>query len=146
MKVYLRDRRGILHLYYRLNGRRHEESLQIRLSDEPIARKEQMKLAEAIRAKMELRFASSEHGLLDPTAGRRSLIGFAEELAKDMAPKNPLPKALPYLRDYAGEVHLGAITERWIEGFQSFLAACRSETQLFSVVGYLPARSQPNEG
>jgi hypothetical protein len=61
-------------------------------------------LAEIIRSKLELRFVSGEPGLLDPSAGKRSLVSFAEELAEKQAPKNALPRTLRYLREYAGEV------------------------------------------
>ena len=68
-----------------------------------------------------MRFVSGEHGLLDPAAGKRSLVSFAEELAEKQAPKNALPKSLRYLRAYAEGIQLAAITEKWLEGYQDFL-------------------------
>jgi integrase len=121
MGVFIREKRGRLYLDYRLNGRRHWEALGLTLGPDAGMNKEAYHLAEIIRAKLELRFVSGEHGLLDPTAGKRSLVSLAEELAEKQAPKNALPKSLRYLREYAGEVHLAAITERWLEGYQDFL-------------------------
>jgi len=121
MSVYLREKRGRLYLDYRMLGKRHWESLGIKLSTDEKMNREARKLAEIIRAKLELRFAAGEHGLLDPTAGRRPLVSLAEELAEGTPPKNPLPKSLPYLREYAGEIQIAAVTERWLDGYKAFL-------------------------
>jgi integrase len=119
--VFIREKRGRLYLDYRLNGRRKWEALGITLGPDEKMNKEAYHLAEIIRSKLELRFVSGEHGLLDPSAGRRSLVSFAEELAEKQPPKNALPKSIRYLKEYAGEVQLAAITETWLEGYQAFL-------------------------
>lgn len=53
--------------------------------------------------------------------GKRPLISYAEDLAAKQDPKNPLPKSLRYLREYAGNIHLGAVSERWVDGYRGFL-------------------------
>jgi integrase len=60
--------------------------------------------AEILRQKRELQLASRGNGLLDPFEARLPLINYAESLAEDVNAKNPLPKSLPYLRKFAGEL------------------------------------------
>jgi len=121
MGVFIREQRGRLYLDYRLNGRRHWESLGINLSSDERLNQELRRLAETIRVKKLAQIVAGEHGLLDPVEGKRSLVEYAQAIADKQAQKNPLPKSLRYLREYAGPIQLGAITERWVDGYRTFL-------------------------
>lgn len=121
MGVYIREKRGRLYLDYRINGRRHWEALHLSISPNEKMAREVRDLAEIIRAKKELQIVSGENGLLDPIEGKRPLISYAEALAAKQDPKNPLPKSIRYLREYAANIHLGAVSERWVDGYRDFL-------------------------
>jgi integrase len=121
MGVYLREKRGHLYLDYRVNGRRTWEALHLTISPNEKMNREVRDLAEIIRVKKELQIVSGENGLLDPVEGKRPLIEYAEALAEKQHVKNPLPKSLRYLREYAGNIHLGAVNERWVDGYRDFL-------------------------
>lgn len=119
--VNIRESRGKLYLDIYWNGKRHWESLHLTLGQDKNLNKETYRLADVIRQKRELQLVSGDHGLLDPIEGKRSLVSYAEELAEKQNPKNALPKSLRYLREYAGTIHISAVNERWLEGYQSFL-------------------------
>ena len=121
MGVFIREKHARLYLDYRINGRRHTESLHLVLSSDERANREIRRLAETIRVKKMMQIASGEHGLLDPVEGKRSLVAYAEGLAAKQAPKNPLPKSLHYLREYAGPIQIGAITAKWVDDYRDFL-------------------------
>jgi len=121
MGVYVREKSGRLYLDYRISGKRHWEALHLTVSPNERMNRETRELAEIIRKKKELQIVSGENGLLDPVEGKRPLIAYAEGLAEKQAPKNPLPKSLRYLREYAGEIKLGTVTERWVDGYRDFL-------------------------
>ncbi len=121
MSVVIRVKRNRLYLVINHQGRRHMESLKLALGPDPKTNKETMLLAEIIRGRTQNAYVSGEHGLLDPNEGKRSLVEYAEGLAAKDAPKNPLPKSLRYLREYAAGISLGAVNERWIDGYRAFL-------------------------
>jgi len=121
MSVKIREKRGRLYLVINHQGRRHMEALGLSLGPDSQTNKETRKVAEIIRQRRELAIVSGEHGLIDPNEGKKALIAYAEALAEKQDAKNPLPKSLHYLRDYAKEITLGAINERWVDGYRDFL-------------------------
>ncbi len=122
MGVKIRERRnGKLFLDIIHNGVRRRESLGLTLGPDAQTNKETLHVASVIRQRRELAIISNEHGLLDPNEGKRPLVAYAEELAAKDAPKNPLPKSLRYLKEYAGAISLGAVNERWLDGYRAFL-------------------------
>lgn len=121
MGVFIREKRGRLYLDYRINGQRYWESIHLTVSPNEKMNREARDLAETIRAKKEFQIVSGEYGLIDPVEGKRPLVSYAEELAGKQDPKNPLPKSLRYLREYAKSIQLGAVSERWVDGYRSFL-------------------------
>jgi site-specific recombinase XerD len=122
MGVFIREKKN-RHLYldYRQNGHRHTESLHLTLTSDEKANRDIRRLAEAIRVKKMIQLASLDHGLLDPVEGKRSLVLYAEALAAKQAPKNPLPKSIRYLREFAGNIQLQAVTEKWVDDYREFL-------------------------
>jgi integrase len=126
MGVKVREQRGRLFLDVYWGGKRHWESLGLTLGPDQQVNKETRRTAEIIRQKRELQLVSGEHGLIDPIESKRPIVTYAESLAVKMPPKNPLPKSLHYLRLYAGELQVGAVNERWLEGYQSFLREQKS--------------------
>ena len=126
MGVYVREQRGRLYLDYRINGRRHWESLHLTITKDANHNREARRLAEMIRSRKELQITSGAHGLLDPVEAKRSLFSYAENFADKQDAKNPLPKSLRYLREHAGALKIGAVTERWVEGYRDFLLSQES--------------------
>jgi integrase len=80
-----------------------------------------MRLAEIIRAKREQQLVAGEYGLQDIIAGKQSLVDYATKLASTQHKKNPLPKSLKYLKEYAGSITLGGVSPTWLDGYRNFL-------------------------
>lgn len=123
MGVNIREIKRRLYLDYTVNGHRHTESLNIKLSEDERQNKELRRLAETIRVKKLAQIVSNENGLLDQIEAKRTLVSYAEELASKQLPKNSLPKSLKYLREYAGSIKLEAVNGRWVEDYRDFLLA-----------------------
>ena len=121
MGVHIRTRNGRLYLDCYASGRRRWEALGLSLGADEGTNRETMRLADILRQKREMQIISGEWGLLDPVNGKRSLLDCAKDLAKEKNPKDRLPKALPYLEEYSKGIQIGAVNERFIEGFQKFL-------------------------
>ncbi len=119
MGIKVRACRGRLYLDVYQQGRRWSEYLGM-AADGPGA-KGRWELAEQIKIQREYQLIAQAHNLPDPTARHIPLMEYARELAADMPPKNPVPKSLRYLDGYAGGIHLQAINERWLEGYQKYL-------------------------
>jgi integrase len=127
MGVKVREKRGKLYLDVYWGGKRYWEALHLTLGPDKNANKEAWRLADIIRQKKELQLVSGDNDLLDPILGKKTLILYAEELAAKQNVKNPLPKSLRYLRNFAGNAQLNVINERWLERYQDFL---RQQTEL----------------
>jgi len=119
--VHIRTRNGHLYLDCYANGRRRWEALGLSLGTDASTNRDTMRLADILRQKREMQIVSGEWGLLDPIEGKRALLDYADDLAKEKNSKDRLPKALPYLREYSKGIQIGAVNERFIEGFQRFL-------------------------
>jgi integrase len=120
MGVKIREKAGRLYLDVIADGRRRWISTGLTRSTDPRQDKEIIRLAEIIRSKEEARIVSGEWGLLDPIEGKRSLIEYAEELTQKTTLVH-LSKSLRYLREYSGGVQIGAVTEKWLDGYRGFL-------------------------
>lgn len=121
MGVFIREKFGHLYLDYTINGHRHTEALHLKVGKDKKLDRDAWRLAEAIRSRKELQLVSAEHGLLDPVEAKRPLYGYAEAIAVKQPPKNALPKSLKYLREFAGTIQLGAVTEKWVSDYREFL-------------------------
>jgi len=121
MGVKIREKRGRLYLDIYVNGIRRWEALKLTVPSDPRLRKEVERLAETIRIKREMQLASAEYDIHDLIAAKQDLISYANKLAEGQPPKNPLPKSLKYLRKYAGNIAISAISERWVKGYRAFL-------------------------
>jgi len=121
MGFTIQVKRNRLYLVINHQGHRHMESLKLTLGPDAKTNKETWHIAEVIRGQTQNAYISGEHGLFDPNEGKRALVAYAEELAAKDAPKNPLPKSLRYLREYAAGISLGAVNERWVDGYRAFL-------------------------
>jgi len=120
MGVRIREKASRLYLDIIADGRRRWMSIGLTRSTDPKQDKEIMRLAEIIRSKEEARLVSGEWGLLDPIEGKRSLVEYAEELTQKTTLVH-LSKSLRYIREYAGGVQIGAVTEKWLDGYRGFL-------------------------
>ncbi len=115
-----------MYLDIHYGGRRKWKAIGLTLGADARTNRETMRVAEIIRQKRELQIVSGEWGLIDPLEGKRTLVSYAEELVAKQDPKNHLPKSLKYLPAYAKEIHISAVTERFLDGYQEYLA----ETEL----------------
>jgi site-specific recombinase XerD len=113
------ERRLYLDIYH--EGRRRWESLGLTITGDKTQDREKYRLAETIRAKREIQLFQHANGLLDTVAAKKSLLRYAEEQAKDMPPKNHLPKSIKYLEEFDSNIRLESIDARWLEGYQKFL-------------------------
>jgi integrase len=121
MGVKIRVSRGKLFLDIYWQGVRKWENLHLSLPADKQTAKETMRLADIIRAKREQQLVAGEFGLQDIIAGKQGLVEYATKLASTQNKKNPLPKSVRYLKQYAGTVTLGGVTATWLDGYRSFL-------------------------
>lgn len=123
MSVKIRVKKGCLYLDIIQNRIHHWEALHIRLSDDPILKKQQMEIANKCRAMREMQLVSGEWGFVDKIAGNKSLIDYAREVAKNSTRKNAIPKMLVYLEKFrdGGNIKISQVDSRYVESFQDFL-------------------------
>jgi len=121
MGVKIRVSRGKLFLDIYWQGERKWENLHLSLPADKATAKETMRLADIIRAKREQQLVAGEFGLQDIVAGKQGLVEYATKLASAQDKKNPLPKSIHYLKEYAGTITLGGITPTWLDGYRNFL-------------------------
>jgi integrase len=121
MGVKIREKRKRLYLDVYHQGRRAWQALGLTLGADAHTNREMWRLAEVIRQKRELQIASGEWGLLDPIEGKRTLLKYAQGIAKLRSPKDHIAKSLKYLAEYCKDIRLGSVTERFLEGYQGFL-------------------------
>ena len=92
MGVHIRiKKKRLIYLDVIHKGWRRWEPTGLTISPDPLQTREVMRIAEAIRSKREQQLASGDWGLIDPVRGKQALIDYAEDLAHDQDPKNPLP-------------------------------------------------------
>ena len=123
MSVKVRINKGHVFLDVYVNGTRRWENLNIEWPADKAMQKEVLRLAETIRARREQQILEGEYSLRDEIGGKQTVVQYAERIIEQRQenPKNPLPKAMRYLRVYAGNTTIGAITPAWVEGFKDFL-------------------------
>jgi integrase len=123
MSVKIRNRNGRLYLDIIQNRQHHEENLHIKLSTDPLQKKEQLRLAEICRAKRESQLLCGEWDLTDSVAGKKTLIQYMKELAAGKSEKTPFVRTVHYLEQYrdGGNIQLAAVTEKWVFDFQKYL-------------------------
>lgn len=120
--VKLRVKRGkrlYLDIYY--NGRRTWETLPLVLGSDKRQNTDTLRIAEIARHKRELEIASGEYGLTNPVEGKRALVDYVERLCERYGPQDHLPKSRRYLKGYAGEIQIGQVDERFVEGYKDYL-------------------------
>jgi integrase len=121
MGVKVRNKNGNLYLDIYSEGNRKWEALHLSLGGDKHMNRETLRLAEIIRQKRELQIASGEWGLLDPIEGKKAVRVYAEEYARERPPKDHMRKSLKYIEEYFKDMHIGAVSERTLEGYQQFL-------------------------
>jgi len=123
MSVKVRYNKGHVFLDIYVNGTRHWEKLDLRLTGDPIADKEVKAIAEAAAQKRGLQLFEHGNDFLDRTAAEMPLVQYAEKTiaAKNEGKKNPLPKSMKYLRQFAGGTALKEISPSFVEKYKEFL-------------------------
>ena len=110
-----------------IQNRKHKwENTGLTITGNKATDKEQMKLAETLRAIRESQIVSGEWNLLDPVNGKKGLLEYAKENIKGK--RTHLYRACLYIEKYKdGNIKLIQITPKWIEDFQDWLL---NETEL----------------
>jgi len=121
MGVNVRVKRGKLYLDTYIQGKHTWESLGLSVGSDTLSNKEALRLADIICKKREFQIASGEWGLIDSVTGKQSHVDYASKLAAKQPPKNHLPKSIKYLTEYAKDVRISSVNERFLEGSQEFL-------------------------
>jgi integrase len=119
VKVRIKNSKLYLDIYQK--GRRKWEALYLTLGEDKGMNREALRLAEIARAKKEQQLFSHEWNLLDPVRSKQSLEDYARKSAATKPKSHHLPKALPYLEEYAKGIRLEAVNEEWLEGFKAYL-------------------------
>lgn len=121
MGVNIRVSHGRLFLDIYWKGMRKWENLNLRIPEDKQGKKDAMRLAEIVRMKREQQLMAGEYNLQDIVAGKQPLVAYAEKIAGTQSDKNPLPKSLKYLREYAGTITIGGLDHSWIESYRQYL-------------------------
>ncbi|GHV91579.1 hypothetical protein AGMMS50268_20820 [Spirochaetia bacterium] len=123
MGVNIREKRGKLYLDIYHQGQRQWDALNLVIPDNPIEKKEVMRLARVAKAKREQQLFSGEWNVLDHVGSRRTLYSYLEEMAKTRSNNDRVPRVLKYLREYSGGalISLGEVNEKWIRNFQEHM-------------------------
>ncbi len=139
MGIHVREKRGRLYLDIIEGGRRRWERLGLELTDDPSMRKEIRKLAESIRIKRMMQLAAAREGLIDPVAGKGTLLAFAQEVAKTKA---DIRSAVGMLERYKpAAVRLDAIDEQWFEAFRLWIVKESGLAESSAAIYYQKTRS-----
>ena len=117
MGVTIRIRGDIIHLIYRIGGRRFEETTGLHISTIPEQNKDVMSLAEVLRSKKELELVRGFNGI-DPAESRMCLYDYVAKCAG--LTHVAIGKVLPFLDRFGGKaIKLSSVTTRWFEDFQN---------------------------
>ena len=124
MGVRIRIKKDNLYLDVIQNRQHHWESLRMKLSSDPMERKEQMKIAEMCRAKREMQLVTSAWNFTDATAGKQTLINYMKELQSKATKsrQKSFKYAIMYVEKFKyGNVQLSSVNARWVQDFQNWL-------------------------
>ena len=121
MGVKIRVNRGKLFLDIYEHGRRHWEGLGLTITKDKASNDEAWRLAELARNKREQQLMAEGWGFIDRLEAKRSLVSYAEEVAKRYGAKHPMTYSLGHLREFFGERQLGEVSERTVEDYRAFL-------------------------
>jgi len=124
MSVKLKIERG-KYLFLRISqsGIRKTESLSLRLTGDPKADKEILRVAEEVRLLREIQIFRGEYNLIDHTGSKKTLYSYIAELVNAKGRKTSLFKVLRYLEHYPDgqTIQIKSINASWIESFQNYL-------------------------
>jgi integrase len=125
MGVKIREKRGKLYLDIYQEGKRKWEAIGLTVTKDKTQNKEVMRLAEICRSKREMQLLTSAWNLQDPIAGRKKLVGYLEELAKQYTSsrKQTVMNCVHHLKNYENGrvIQIEQMTPQWIEGFYRYL-------------------------
>lgn len=140
MGIHIREKSRHLYLDIIEPGhRRRWERLGLELPDDPAMRREVKKLAESIRVKRMMQLAAAREGLLDPVAGKGSLVAYAREIAKA---KPEIRSAVNMLERYKpAAVSMNAIDEQWFEAFRVWIVKESGLAESSAAIYYQKTRS-----
>jgi len=106
------------------DGKRRYEFLKLYLTGNSKQDKETRKLAENIRAKRQLEFASNAHGFTAPFQKKADFMAYfrKDRDTFDKSTRKQYNNLYMKLKAYAGDsVPFGAINKEWVKGFKEFL-------------------------
>lgn len=123
MGIHVRIRKGRLYLDILERGKpRRWEKLGLSVPDDPALKREVLRLADSIRIRREMQLAAAREGLLDPVAGKESLLSYAKGLEASGA-LSQLKYSIRALERYGkAAIPIAAVDERWLESYRTWLS------------------------
>jgi integrase len=123
MGVKVREKRGKLYLDIYMGGKRTWEALHLTLTNDKNQNREIMHMAEICRSRKETQLLAGSWDIQDPIAGRKKLVTYLEECAKDRANNDYITGCIRYLKKYSNgsAIQMSQITPQWVDSFQQYL-------------------------
>lgn len=123
MSVKLRQKKlndGGFSLYLDIihNGRRSYQFLDLQLGSNKEANKENIRIAETIRAKKEIELNTTQYGLTPTFKTKTDFISYFEAQELKTKEKNAI---VLYLKEFSTGISISSIDKKWLLDFQNFL-------------------------
>lgn len=119
MGIHVRKKHGRYFLdIYEAGKKRRWEALKITVSKDPTVRAEADRLADAIRIRREMQLAAVREGLLDPVAGKGSLLAHVQAEAEASQSKNMRTAALALAKYPQAAIRLDSIDAAFLDGLR----------------------------
>ncbi len=114
----LNDNRISLYLDIYYNGQRKYEFLNLYLDKDREVNKENMRLADSIRAKREIELNNNQYGMIPAFKSKTNFITYFQQITgKSCHWKN----VLNHLKAFSNGIKINAINENWLISFQNYL-------------------------
>jgi integrase len=124
MGVNIWVNRNQLYLDIYTHGQRKREKLEgLIITGDKATDRETMRLAEIAKAKRAQQVFSEEWGLIDPVAGKQTLLNYVLKMSAKREPRDRINRVIKYIKKYpSGDViKLGQVSEKWVSDFQDYL-------------------------
>ncbi|MCC6864556.1 MAG: site-specific integrase [Ignavibacteria bacterium] len=141
-KKQLADGSDSLYLDIYFEGKRHCQTLNLRLTKDKENNKEVLKLANKIRATKELEYQSYQNGFIPSYKTKINFVEYFEKMANERDRKNckVYKNTLNYLRKYTKyTIQIGQINENWIAEFQRYMLKYVSQNSVWVYMNTLKA-------
>lgn len=132
----LNDDRISLYLDIYHNGQRKYEFLNIYLGKEKEVNKENMRVADSIRAKREIEINNNQYGMVPAFKSKTDFVKYFEQIASN---KRAWLPPLYQLQNFTKGIRLSAINEQWLKSFQGYLLSKVTRNTAHNYFAYINA-------